>query len=416
MTIAGVITRGRRAAFVAECVLYPVSAAVFATMFTLLWAFDGGPPFLEPGGPVALVVVLLLVGAAATGALHRYRRPDRAVPIGLVVLAVQAVGLTAPLGPSPLSLLGWMLEMGPGPVLLGAVVRRARPVVGFLASAVAVAVAVALGSFVPQVDGDGGPVLRVWDLGPVVVIAVLPVLTGVVLRSLDTARRTADLARIRAEERLRVARELHDVIGNHVTGMTMYAQVAAADEAVPERARELLAAIEATGGDALAAMRRMVGALRSDDGVGDLDAMPPSATTLAGALEEAAASTRGAAVEVDPAVVDPPPDLVATVHRVAVEALTNVRRHAPGATTVRIAVDVPDPGRLAVEVVNDGHTGTRSGPPAPGSGYGLVGLRERLDAVGGTLEAGPVGGGRWRVRAELPHTPTAEHRRTAGLG
>ncbi|MEJ2869913.1 histidine kinase [Actinomycetospora sp. OC33-EN08] len=408
-------SRGRRVAFAAEGLLYLASLAGFTGMFGLLWTYRLGPPFLEPGGLWSLAAVVLAAGTAGAAALHRYRRPGRTVPIGLSVLAVQLVTLVAPLGPSPVGLLGWMLEWGPGPVLLGAVVRRARPSVAVLATGAILAFAVVHGSFVPRAEIAGQPVLGVLDLLPAVVIVLLPAATGVVLRSLDTARRTADLARVRAEERLQVARELHDVIGNHVTGMTMYAQVAAADPGTPERTRELLAAIEATGGDALDAMRRMVGALRSDDRVGDLDAMPPAATTLAGAVQEAAASTPHVTVAIDPAVEDGgalAPDLVATVHRVTVEALTNVRRHAPRATAVRIALDVPKPGRLAVEIVDDGHGDLRPG----GSGYGLVGLRERLAAVGGTLDAGPRADGGWRLRAELPHRPTTGRRSTAGLG
>ena len=107
-------------------------------LFVLLWSFGAGPPFLEPGGLFSLAAVVLVVGVIAAGALHRYRRPDRTVLLGLAVLAAEAIGLTTVLGPSPLAVLGWMLEVSPGPVMLGAVVRRARPVVGVAAAAVSV--------------------------------------------------------------------------------------------------------------------------------------------------------------------------------------------------------------------------------------------------------------------------------------
>ena len=129
---------------------------------------------------------------------------------------------------------------------------------------------------------------------------------------------------------------------------------------------------------------------------------------LAGLVERFAAAGPAAAVlELDPALRDGvPPEVATTVYRTVVEALTNVRRHVPAATRVVVSV-APDDGpgrpRLRATVTDDGG----AGPPPTGArrgGLGLPGLAERLEALGGTLTAGPHEGGGWRVTAVLPLT------------
>jgi signal transduction histidine kinase len=153
---------------------------------------------------------------------------------------------------------------------------------------------------------------------------------------------------------------------------------------------EVYREVEQAGAEALTSMRRLVGMLRSD----------PMPSLPGGTLGDAVrAATDGHAdvrmsEELDAMAV--PSDLSSTVHRIVLESMTNVRRHAPNATEVEVAVDVDD-GDLVLDIRNDGVGGDRSG-----GGYGLVGMAERVAALGGNLDAGPEPGHRWRTTAWLP--------------
>jgi signal transduction histidine kinase len=168
----------------------------------------------------------------------------------------------------------------------------------------------------------------------------------------------------------------------------------------PERTRRALLDIKRVSGEALADLRATLGALRGDDA--DVPVVPTQGWTE---LEELSAGLRSAGIEVeldvDPAAADVPSAVAATGFRIVQEALTNVVRHAPGAhVQVRVA---REPEHVVVEVTDDGRGAVPVGAPAPdGTGHGLRGMRERALAVGGTLDAGPIGGGGWRVRATLP--------------
>lgn len=225
---------------------------------------------------------------------------------------------------------------------------------------------------------------------------------GGYLRSLDTRRALAVTA-TQEEERRRIARDLHDFVAHHVTGIVVQAQAARAiRESAPDQLDPLLAGIEQAGGETLDSMRRLVHVLRAEPGAttrpADLltelaalvAASPGDAATL-----EVSARARAAALA---------PEVETSVHRVVQEALTNVTRHAPGATDVRVRIGTEAAG-LVVEVANGpgahGRATDRT-PPGGHGGLGLIGLRERVAAVGGSLEAGPLPGGGWRVRAALP--------------
>jgi signal transduction histidine kinase len=212
---------------------------------------------------------------------------------------------------------------------------------------------------------------------------------GVWLRLGDDRRRLAvDAAR--QEERLELARELHDVVAHHVAGIVIQAQ--AARLTASGTLDPALADIESAGNDALDAMRRVVGLLRDpgnasgsrngQEGLGDLVAR---------------FAEHGPPVELRiPDCSQWPPEVTATVYRVVQEALTNVVKHAPKATNVVVAVG-DGPNGADVEVTNDGPV---SGPAC--RGFGLVGMRERAEALGGTLRAGPGPDGGWMVRATVP--------------
>jgi len=219
---------------------------------------------------------------------------------------------------------------------------------------------------------------------------------GLVLRDAE-ARNHADVLEIRTTERLRLARELHDLVAHQITGIVVRVQAA---HRVAERGggdTATFAELETAGAAALSAMRRLVGALRTD---GEDLFVPPA--DLATAVDRAVPDDTRIHLDVsdDLGVLPVTPEVVTTTHRLLTESLTNIRRHAPDAAEVRVLVRHEPRGELRVEVVNDG-----AARPARRGGYGLLGMAERVAAVGGTVHAGPVEGQRWRVAARLPLEP-----------
>jgi signal transduction histidine kinase len=216
--------------------------------------------------------------------------------------------------------------------------------------------------------------------------------TGALLRRSDTDRAHA-AERARQDERLAIARDLHDVVAHHVTGIAVQAQagrlVARSD---PERAARALADIEGAAGEALTAMRRMVGAMRTDAPIA------PAATLDRLADLARHSEDLGLAVLLDiDTTEDVPADVAHSVHRVVGEALTNAHRHATGATTIEVRVE-KRAAELGVVVVDDGRSRGGSGS----GGFGLLGMAERVHALGGEFDAGPQPHGGWEVRATFP--------------
>lgn len=244
---------------------------------------------------------------------------------------------------------------------------------------------------------------------------------GLFLRARDSERKTtveAAVTEAQTAERMALARELHDVVAHHVTGIVVQAQaVRIVAEQNPHVVADSLGQIENAGTEALAAMRRLVRSMRGeagDTGTGESSGPGEQATTdLDADLRKLATSAvHGVPVQLD---VDVPPGLPQEVARSALrivqEALTNVSKHAPGAAaawvTVRGENGDPESGdgsdRLHIRVADDGGPGD-PGPLAAVGGYGLVGMRERVELLGGTLTAGRDGehGDGWVVEAWLP--------------
>ncbi|MEV0882606.1 sensor histidine kinase [Streptomyces microflavus] len=252
-------------------------------------------------------------------------------------------------------------------------------------------------------------------------ISFIPAITGVSVRNHRTAadaarlaaRQTARLAEMdRTQaviaERARMARELHDMVANHLSAVAIHSTAALSIDD-PETSRRALKVIRENSVEGLAEMRRLIGLLRE----GGEDGAPAAAPTLASldALVEQAngngASSGLVCVLEDTraeAAVPLPTPVELAAYRIVQESLTNALKHAaPGPVAVRLdlAGEV-----LTVEVTSA--FGSRPGPTAPGSGAGLVGMRERVALLGGTFGAGAEADGDgtkiWRVRAELPAT------------
>ncbi|TDB96500.1 sensor histidine kinase [Micromonospora fluostatini] len=205
------------------------------------------------------------------------------------------------------------------------------------------------------------------------------------------------------EERARIARELHDVVAHHMSVITVQAGTAEyrLDGLTPQ-AKEEFTAIAATARESLGEMRRLLGVLRSEETHGEL--VPQPGLQQVGHLVEATARA-GGPVEFTPCDADVPEAVGLSAYRIVQEALANVVRHAPGASTL-VSLSLSEDGeQLTVLVVNDA-------PPVPptvplevnGTGHGLVGMRERVRLLGGSLDAGPLPDGGFRVAARLPLT------------
>jgi signal transduction histidine kinase len=228
---------------------------------------------------------------------------------------------------------------------------------------------------------------------------------GLALREIDTRRRAA-VEDVRSAERMELARELHDVVAHHVTGIVVAAQAAAVvARKKPEEVDRALAAIETAGTDALAAMRSMVGVLRGQDSDG---ARTPGAELgeVRRLIERFDPDARIVRLNTDPGLEHAvlPAGVAATGYRVVQEALTNVRRHAPEATAVEVDIRIREQA-LLLAVRSDGlrqTSGPHSTRGAGTGGFGLVGMAERVAALDGALSAGPTAPGVWTVAARLP--------------
>jgi signal transduction histidine kinase len=210
----------------------------------------------------------------------------------------------------------------------------------------------------------------------------------------QAARRRAD------EERLRIARELHDVLAHSISVINVQAGVGLALlDTDPEQARTALTTIKAKSKEALDEVRQVLGALRTP---GDAPRAPaPGLDRLPELVQQAASAGLSVEIEGEPPTLPPGADLAA--FRIVQEALTNVVRHSQS-RHARVRLEHGD-GTLRLRIDDDGPA---TGADAGGSGNGLAGMRERAVALGGTIEAGPRPDGGFRVLAVLPLKASAE--------
>lgn len=213
--------------------------------------------------------------------------------------------------------------------------------------------------------------------------------------------RRAEAQRLVAEERVRIAQEVHDVVAHAMVGISVQAGTAAhVLDQRPEQARVALRAIKDASDAALADLARTLRLLRDDDA-----SAPLHPTEALSGLAGLAVPLRGAGIAVDVAISGREdrvaPEIGAAAFRIAQEATTNILRHA-GAGRAGITVAVGERA-VVVTVEDDGAALVPvGGPVSTGSGNGLRGMRERAAALGGRLDAGRQPDGTWRVRAELP--------------
>jgi signal transduction histidine kinase len=345
---------------------------------------------------MGLVRILLAVGAAAVW-LPAHKQNSTALPKAAVWLSLGSMTVTFAVGVSnseyastwglaeSLALLGVMLV----------VARRASP--GW-----AVAAVISVGAAVSFLPLRGGRSAEFVIFGLIQALAAAAALgVGLYLRILESSRQRAVDA-VRAEQRAEFARDLHDFIAHHVTGIVVQAQGARfIAEQDPKRVLLALEQIEQAGAETMASMRRMVGVLRDPLTKPDAPLAPISGVGELGQLLEQFTAAGGplGRLHVDGVLDDIPVEVSTSAYRVVMEALTNVRQHAIDARVADVWLR-RTPEWLLVRVANDG--GTRPAGPRERSGYGLVGLTERVRAVGGRISAGPGIEGGWVVDAAFP--------------
>jgi len=363
-----------------------IAAALAAAMLVELVLTDG------EGAQVTATAVALIVIAVAP-VLVRPRHPGWALAGCLVaVLLVESVLEIYQTIPFPSMVAAYSLAL---------VVNRRRIAVLALVLVPGVLVNLAVVSEHPFVNVETVKNLAFVFFPLVLGMAVRDrrdYLAALVERAETAERNNEEEARRRVdEERLRIARDLHDLVAHSLVAINVQAGVAAhVQDPDPETNRQAFRDIKQVSGEALADLRTTLGVLRGSD-----DA-PVAPTPGLDQLADLAGVLRSSGVEVD---LDLSAEarlgsgtVGATAYRIVQEALTNVMRHA-SPTRARVVVR-RDGERLVLEVENDPSSSGRA--PTPGTGHGLQGMRERAAVVGGSLAAGPTSRGGWLVSAELP--------------
>jgi len=359
-----------------------------------VWRGASGDPdndFEQPG----ISSPLMLCATAAVA--FRHRAPFAATLAFSVAAGVQAL-LTADFAGSP----GLFLA---GILLLYAVAAHAARLRAFAALAVFALAMVARDAHSPPVSE-----LEVWNASFFYLVLLLSFAIGLFMRSRRHAaaleRRTVQLERERrdreaalADERARIAQELHDIVAHSVSAAVVHSE--AAEEvltASPERARASLHRIQGASREALGEMRRLLGVMRDGEsrggltphrGLGDLPAL----------VTDAGEERFEVRLHVSGELGTVPPGVDLSAFRIVQEAVTNARRHAGRPARVDIEVRRSDQA-LELDVVDDGRGG--AGGADGGAGFGLLGMRERAAFFGGTLDAGPRAQGGFAVRARFP--------------
>lgn len=399
---------------------WPVIAALCVLLFTQVVATD--PAELLPDGLVLLLSCLVMSGLAVLAPL----RPVEAAVLGAItVVLMTALSLVLRVEGQPF-VLGAVppTVLASGMLLTAFVTRHAEPRPAFRAVSALVGAGLVGAYLMP---GARSPAAPSDYLGPAFmggVLLLVSVGTGMYFRARDDERArgvAAAVTNAQQAERMALARELHDVVAHHVTGIVVQAQAArAVAETNPRATAGALDGIADAGTEALTAMRRLVGSLR--DVASDGDGTDQPTTDLEADLRslvaggESPAPSTGTAPRVELTVElsqRVPHEVARSTLRLVQESLTNVGKHACDATSVRVEVRSGD-GDLHVRIHDNGRSATTH-PTTGSGGYGLVGMRERVALLGGSFSSGPDDELGWSVRARLPLS-SRELGSTAELG
>ncbi|WP_258043457.1 MULTISPECIES: sensor histidine kinase [unclassified Streptomyces] len=358
----------------------------------------------ESTGPAVMVLGALpsLVAAGTLGwavaclrsvARQRFGRLARPTAVCAVLSLTTSFAL-------PQAGSGWKLVEAALLLLLVAVVTRWSPLRELATVLPAAALAVTLWPL-PLVTGES--FLESIGIGAFWLLPVVgAVAVGAYPRRQELRRRRA-VAEARSAQRLQLSRDLHDFVAHDISGIVVQAQaarfVAATD---PSHAVLALERIEKAGLSALAAMDRTVRMLHGPEAAAteplpDLSRLPflVDDFTAAGATE--------AYLDLPPTVTEAlSREAGSAAYRIVVEALTNIRRHAPGASRATVVFTTPTAATVEIEVTNDRGAGEASARRGSRGGLGIPALTEHAQALGGTLSAGPHGDGGWRLTAVLP--------------
>ncbi|TCP53089.1 signal transduction histidine kinase [Tamaricihabitans halophyticus] len=361
--------------------------------------------------------ILLLSGLACVAAVLATVQPVRSgYALAAIIPASSVLQVGLGVEQSGMTTHGVRLaQIVAGLVVVTYLVRGATPLVAIrqitlMSAGVAAAVLFAMASrglpaapdFLPQII-----LQAMFALGGAVAV-------GLYFRARDSERNKSVVAAVRDAqhaERMALARELHDVVAHQVTGIVVQAQAAKhVADSRPEAAAQALDRIEESGLAALTAMRRLVGSMRGEaSGAGSASAdtaMEEASTDFAGDLRDLVEQWQrdsGTRVELTAELGLPvPPEVSRSALRLVQESLTNTGKHAAGVTAVRILASCSD-SELHLRVHDDGRA-TKDAPVGGSGGYGIVGMAERVELLGGLFTAGPATGGGWQVEAWLPRT------------
>jgi signal transduction histidine kinase len=366
---------------------------------------------IADGALAAGLAAFITVGTYFASQHQPTRRPFDAGTVALIIVAAGALALRRRHSVAVLALVFGItlvynvVGYANGPIWLALVVAYITAVIRGHRLAAAIVAVAGIGIF-PWLDD----LLRNGPAPSPASIAALAAWLLVLLGAAEAVRlrreRAAEAVRIKdeearrraSEERLRIARELHDALGHHLSLINVQSGVALhLDEELPEQTRSSLSAIKQASKEALAELRSVLDILRQED-----EPAPRSPTSTLARLDELVSRASAAGLEVRTETEGKarvlPFGVDVAAFRIVQEALTNVARHAgPATATVRITYGERD---LTVEVDDDGRG--RPVHNGAGGGKGIRGMRERAAALGGELQAGPRPGGGFRVRARLP--------------
>ncbi len=375
-----------------------VALVAFVGGATWLAVFDSHNPVSSHiAGPRWLTIAFAFVIALPLF----WRRSRPLLACSVIAVGIVAQALASGNTPEGLQLIALWIVV---PYSVAYYSDRSRALLGLVILLVAFAVYAA-----ENTDITGGQAGNEWSGAFFLVLAVGSWLAGIVLRGRReatalTARANAlqEQARLAgAEERSRIARELHDIVAHNLSVVVLQASGARAQAEQQGPNPSTLEKIERSGREALTEMRRLVGVLREDDAAG-LELEPsPGVAQLPELIDRVRAAGLQVELHCDSQIADLPPAIDLSAYRIIQEALTNTLKHAGGQAHVWVTVR-RDPADLVIEIVDDGLGRSLDGASPEGAGHGLIGMRERVALFGGQLHVGPRAPSGFAVNARLP--------------